>query len=171
MPAYSPNIQYGCASKTHFVFAHKLGKDATHTLYNINEVHIRWRADDTEGKLISAGGPLCVVYDSALLSNAAALTSAMRDDNMDASVQMGTDEMHAYGHVDIVFAALASPPIGSGGCLTIRQEIEAEYFLATSRCAGLGAFTGEEFVHFISLRRMLPPHVSATFRVCQSQPR
>ena len=24
MPAYSPNTQYGCLSKTHFVFAHKL---------------------------------------------------------------------------------------------------------------------------------------------------
>ena len=48
MPAYSPNIQYGCVSRTHFVFAHKLGKDATPTLYNNNEVHIRWRADDPE---------------------------------------------------------------------------------------------------------------------------
>ena len=87
---------------------------------------------------------MCVVYNSALLSDTEALTSVMRDDNMNASVQMGADEIHAYGRVDKVSAALASPPSGPGGSLAIRQRIGAGYFIPKSRGAGLGAFTGED---------------------------
>ena len=96
MPAHSTAIQYGCLTKTHFVYAHKLGKEAIHSLYDTKTVRIRWKANDAEGNSITAKGPLCVVYDAALLSDAEALAIFMRDDNARAS----DDEVQAYGRVD-----------------------------------------------------------------------
>ena len=43
MPRFSPDIKYVCASKTHFVHAHKLAKDGLRTIYNKGELPIAWQ--------------------------------------------------------------------------------------------------------------------------------
>ena len=65
-------------------------------------VRIRSKANDAEGNSITAKGPLCVVFDAALLSDAEALAIFMRDDSAGAS----DDEVQAYGRVDFLFRAL-----------------------------------------------------------------
>jgi len=52
MPRFSSEIQYVCASKTHFVHAQKLAKEGTRTLFNKGEQIIRWQESDSEGALI-----------------------------------------------------------------------------------------------------------------------
>ena len=52
MPRFSSKIKYVCITKTHFVHAHKLAKDGTHTLYNRGEDPVRWQDADTEGAQI-----------------------------------------------------------------------------------------------------------------------
>ena len=107
MPTFSPKMQYSCLTKTHFVHAHKLGKDGTRILFGEGKVPIRWRPDDTEGQLISEQGLLCVVYGCELLDDKEALSSVTGDDNLNAGVQMAEDEMQAFGRVHYLFEAMA----------------------------------------------------------------
>ena len=162
MPAFSPAIQFGCLTKTHFVHAQKLGKDGRHTLFDEGKVRIRWPENDEEGQLISQQGPLCVVFDSALLEDPEALSSVMSDDNLNASVQMAEDEMHCYGRVHALFDLLAPSQQPN-------SSIETSQVLEKLRGAGLGSFTEDQWMHFILLRGQLPSLVSMIFQTCQFQ--
>ena len=99
MPRFSPDIKYVCASKTHFVHAHKLAKDGSRTIYNKGEVPIKWQANDEEGAQILENGPLCIIFGSPLLLDVEATTALCAEDNLNAEVQWGDDEIQAFGRV------------------------------------------------------------------------
>ncbi len=69
MPRFSSKIRYVCITKTHFVHAHKLAKDGTHTLYNRGEDPVRWQDADTEGAQIIEHGPLCSIYSKRMFND------------------------------------------------------------------------------------------------------
>ena len=159
MPPFSPAIQYACLTKTHFVHAHKLGRDGTRTLFHEGKVRIRWQLADEEAAVINEQGVLCAVYDSALLDDVDALRSVMGDDNLNASVQMAEDEMQAFGRVDRIFEKLVPSQQG--------QTIDTAEVIDSLRASGLGSFPEDVWMHFIQLRAKLPPGVSQVFRTCQ----
>ena len=161
MPKHSPTMTYGCLSKTHFVHAQKLAQEATQTLFGEGNIKIRFRDDDKEGHLISESGPICVVYDSALLEDPEALSSVMSDDNLNASVQMSEDEMQAFGRVHGIFEALA--PSQSGTLTPITESAVLDQL----RLAGLGQFTEEQWSFFIQLRSKMPPKAVKVLQTCQ----
>ena len=43
MPKFSPTMRYACLTKTHFVFAQKLGQDGTQSIFGEGKVRIRWQ--------------------------------------------------------------------------------------------------------------------------------
>ena len=81
MPRFSPKIMYVCLTKTHFVHAHKLAKDGTHTLYNRGEDPIRWHDADTEGAQIIEHGPLCAMYSRRMFKDIEATDALANADN------------------------------------------------------------------------------------------
>ena len=82
MPQCAPDI-YVRWSMTHFVHARKLAKDM-------------------EGALILAHSQDCALYDPSLLEDEAAACALASEDNLNAAVALGEDEMQAFGHVDVV---------------------------------------------------------------------
>ena len=81
MPRFSSKIRYVCMTKTHFVHAHKLAKDGTHTVYNTGEDPVRWQDADTEGAQIIEHGPLCAIYSSRLLQDIDAARALASEEN------------------------------------------------------------------------------------------
>ena len=82
MPRFSTKIKYVCITKTHFVHAHKLAKDGTHTIYNRGEDPIRWQDADTEGAQIIEHGPLCAMYSSRMFKDIEATNALANADNL-----------------------------------------------------------------------------------------
>ena len=104
MPRFSADIKYVCATKTHFVHAQKLAQEGGHALYNQGAGgSLKWKPEDTEGALILEKGPICVIYSSDLLNDVDALTALMGEDNANADIQWGEDEMQAFGRATYVF--------------------------------------------------------------------
>ena len=79
MPGFTPNIKYVCISQVHFVYAHKLAKEGSRTLYNDGLSPIKWLESDWDGANILEDRPVCAIYDSSLLLDIeAAMALAMR---------------------------------------------------------------------------------------------
>ena len=93
--------RYFCLlTKTHFVHAHKLAKDGNHTLFGKEKgKRIQWTANDREGQEILQYGPTCCIYREGLFSDTHALKTLAIEDNLNAQIQMGDDEMAAFGRV------------------------------------------------------------------------
>ena len=93
--------KYFCLlTKTHFVHAHKLAKDGNHTLFGKEKgKRIQWTANDREGQEILQYGPTCCIYREGLFGDTGALKSLAIEDNLNAQIQMGDDEMAAFGRV------------------------------------------------------------------------
>jgi hypothetical protein len=129
MPRCGENLQYVCVSKTHFVHAQKLAKEGIRTLFNNGDVPIRWQETDTEGLEIMARGPLCAIYDSSLLNDIDATNALASDDNLNAAVQWGEDEMQAFGRVHTMMDRLAPSqavaPSQDGYQLTVDGMIDS----------------------------------------------
>ena len=58
MPKYSPEIQYGCLTLTHFAHSQKLEEDGGRTLFNQDQYMIKWQDGDEEGKMIDELAPM-----------------------------------------------------------------------------------------------------------------
>ena len=159
MPRFSPEMQYVCAGKTHFVHAQKLGKDGGRFLFNEGQVSIRWKATDAEGPQITEQGPLCAIYESSLFHDSAAMHALAADDNLNAAVQWGEDEMQAFGRVHLMMERLAP---SQGG-----QQMTADGLLASLQVSGLGRFSSDDWKQFILLRSSLPTSIALILKTCQ----
>ena len=101
MPAYSPEMEWICATKTHFTHACKLSDEGTHTLFNQkNTQKIRFRPDCQEGKEISQHGVMAVLYEPSIWDDLAEVHALNALGNFNASIEQEEDEMQAFGHVD-----------------------------------------------------------------------
>ena len=152
-------MQYVCASKTHFVHAHKLAKEGARSIFNKGDVPIRLQDTDTEGAQIIEQGPLCAMYDSSLLHDIDATSALASDDNLNAGVQWGQDEMQAFGRVHEMMVRLA--PSQDGTALTL------DSMLASLQVSGLGQFSCEDWKEIIAFRSSLPGNIAKLLQTCQ----
>ena len=160
LPKYSPNIKYGTLGKTHFVHAEKLFQEGGHCFYGDGgKVRIRLREGDLEGRDIMVNGPICVIYDEKLLDDYEALSSIMKDDNLNASIQMQEDEMSAFGRTDAICDVLTKGA----------AHLDCSTVLDRLRASGLGVFSEQDWMNLIILRSKLPPNVAKLFMTCQFQ--
>ena len=162
MPKCFPDkIKYVCLGKTHFVHAQKLGKDGGRTLFNQGKLKIEWRSEDNEGELCITKGPMCAIYKSTLWHDADAMKACSANDNLNANVSMGEDEMQAFGRIDVVVKA---EKLGKDG---MTMDILCHRVLDRVRLAGLGTFTQDDWTKLIALRVALPDGVATMFQVIQ----
>jgi len=166
MPRFSPDMKYVCASKTHFTHAQKLAHDsmrlAPRTLFNKHDdLVIKWQDTDVEGLEILNSGVMAVIYGAELLRDNDAMCALASGDNLNANVQMGEDEMQAFGRVHALVEKL--PPSeerqDSTTCInSIISQVEV---------AGLGTFTRDNWKHIAALRFSMPAHMAKLFMMCQ----
>ncbi len=98
MPRFSSKIRYVCITKTHFVHAHKLAKDGTHTLYNRGEDPVRWQDADTEGAQIIEHGPLCAMYSRRMFKDIEAADAVANEDNWFNNCLQASPSMWGWVH-------------------------------------------------------------------------
>ena len=103
LPTCGKNIQFGILTKTHFTFATKLALDGGRTLFDDGHMAIKFQTGDEEGQFILQDGPLCVVYEADLLEDAEAMGAVMTEDNLNADVQHGEEEIQAFGRVGLIY--------------------------------------------------------------------
>ena len=157
MPKFSPHGKYVCLSKTHFCHAHKLAKDGNRVLFN-QTVPIAWQKDDPEGWAIMNDGPECCIYREDLMYDAEAMTALGNDDNLDAAICWGEDEMQAFGRIDIIFCKLAPS-----------QDVvpKLNIMLNELNRAGLGNFPEKSWKDMCALRYKLSTASADVLKNCQ----
>ena len=160
MPAFSQSMAYACLTNTHFTHAMKLGS-GDRTLFNDGKTVIKY-ADTNEWRATREDGVLCVVYDEALWEDNSALVSWMLADNLNASVQVGEDEMQAFGRVGGIVTKLARSQQGAQEEMI---EIKTVYELIEKE--GFGRFNSQTFVDFIKLRLTISHKAAKIFQTCQ----
>ena len=108
LPLFHEDIAYVCITKTHFTHAQKLAQDGNRFLYNGTDMPIKWQADDTEGAEIQESGPLCQIFDSVLFDDPNAMDALGTEDNLNADIAMGEDEMQAFGRISGIMARMSA---------------------------------------------------------------
>ena len=165
MPRFSPNMKYVCATKTHFTHAHKLFYDSQFVhpriLFNQGDVVIKLKDDDIEGHTISNTGVLAAIYSEGLLLDDDAMCALAAEDNLNANVQMGEDEMQAFGRVHAMVERFNVAPSQDTSATTIAS------ILASLEVSGLGTFTQDNWKDFIKLRFSLPKSIAKLLQLCQ----
>ena len=104
MPAYSPNMAYACLTHTHFTHAMKFNGGGG-TLFNDKLTAIKYKPTP-EQQAIAENGVLAVVYGEELWDDHEAMARVMLGDNLNAAVQVGEDEVQAFGRVDRIVVGL-----------------------------------------------------------------
>ena len=108
MPRYSDEMRYVPATKTHWTFACKLGKDRTHTLFNKpNGPKIVFQKNDTEGADISTAGVSAVIYEASIWEDMEAVHAIANVGNLNSKIDEVEDEMQAFGRVDALYNDMA----------------------------------------------------------------
>ena len=100
---------------------------------------------------------MCQIYESSLLHDQDAATALASDDNLNATVQWGEDEMQSYGRGSDMVDRLAN----KDGTTTIASLI------AALQTIGLGQYTVEDWKDFLNLRVSLPISHSQVLQHCQ----
>ena len=160
MPRFRPEMEFVCASKTHFVHAQKLGKEGNRTLFNkADTAMITWQPGDTEAIEIGKHGPVCAIFEEGIFEDPDAVNALCSDDNLNATVQLSEDEMQAFGRVDAMMNRMALSR--GSGVVKVDQVIEA------LQVSGLGQFSVQEWKHFLALRSSLPASVAKILQACQ----
>ena len=159
MPRCAADIRYVCASKTHFVHAQKLARDGSRTLFNKGVVKIRWHEADSEGAQIQEQGPLSSIYSAGLLLDLDATNALSAEDNLNASVSWGEDEMQAFGRVHEMMIRMAPSQEVSHGTV--------DNMIKSLQVSGLGKFSLDEWREFIALRKSLPCSIAKILQTCQ----
>lgn len=163
MPKFSEDAEYVCMTKTHFTHAQKLAQDGNRFLQNEPGNSICWQADDTEGALILKNGPMCQIYDWQLFEDGPAMDTVGSEDNLNANVQMGEDEMQAFGrvskHMEDMDVCIQE------GDEEVRKIVDI--VVKKLQVVGLGQFTWDDWRGFIMLRATLPPTMATVMQTCQ----
>ena len=162
MPSISPKMIYACLTGTHFTHALKLGIGGDRTLNNDGKTAIKY-LNTVEYQEIVENGVMAVVYDENLWSDKEASITLMLGDNLNASVQVGEDEVQAFGRVDRVVLDEVSKATGDQPTISLRavfERIEKE---------GFGKFGPKEWTHFIKFRLGISHKAAQIFLMCQQQ--
>ena len=107
MPKYTPEIQYGCMTLTHFTHSQRLAEEGGRSLFNLEQHMIKWKDGDEEGQMIGQHGICCAIYREELLDDPEALAAIMREDNVNAEISMKEDTMATFGLLDCILRTWA----------------------------------------------------------------
>ena len=163
LPMFCEDAKYVCLTKTHFIHAHKLAQDGNRYLFNENSELIRWKEDDDEGQNIRLSGPLCKIFDSKLFEDIVAMEALAQDDNLNAAIQMGEDEMQAFGRVS---AHMQDIPTNKDYSVQ-EEKAMVQGVIAKIQVTGMGSFSAEDWKAFILLKSSLPSTMAKILQVCQ----
>ena len=153
LPQCGSNIQFVCLTKTHFCHAHMLVREKCRTVYNQGTLKIAYRPDDSEGPKIIEEGPICAIYGQKLWDDPEAAKALASDDNLNANVQMGEDELQAFGRVCRIIQ-----DVGDGQT--------AQTILTRCEAQGLGNFSSPQWFNFIHLGAALPSSFADMMTAC-----
>jgi len=173
MPAFTPKMAYACLGKTHFCHALKLGGEPGRTLMNEGKVPLTF-PDNAEERAVREDGVLCTLFTEELWYDEPALKAVMLGDNLNAAVQVGEDEMQAFGRVDRAVQALANDALdaqGKDGQAHSQRDAQVEIGVKAVfdklAVEGLGNFSKATLVDFIKFRLTITHKAAEIFRTCQ----
>ena len=84
---------------------------------------LKWKKDDQDAEMIQKNGPLCAVFEADIWKDPDAVNALASDDNLNATVQMGEDEMQAFGRVDTMYGRMVQTQRGGKTCTSISEFI------------------------------------------------
>ena len=136
-----------------------------HTLFKeIGAPPIAWKSCDLEAMEIRKRGPLCAIYESTIFEDLEALSALASDGNLNSTVELGEDEMQAFGRVDQMFERMFQKRQGDAKTeITVEKsvaEIAVEKVIAAIQVIGFGQFCQQEWEHCIALRMVLPTNMA-----------
>ena len=141
---------YATLNCTHFVGAHRLILEGGRRYKGQPDgQRFRLREDDIEGGLIQSQGVLASVYSAKLWDDPAALLAIMREDNLDAEINMRETELDAFGTVSLVVSDL------SAGFEQAGKEVTAAEVMAAVEELGYGDMAKEDWLHLVTFRLFL----------------
>ena len=169
LPRVHPDrMRYAVLTKTHFVHAHKLAKDGNRTLYDQGRIRINWGPNDREGHEILRQGPLCAIYRAGLYNDQAAAKTLSIEDNLNANVQMGEDEMVAFRRVRAQFEQEETKIRQKHGDVEgHRGELAQAVMDGIKLNGGLASFNRQDWVDLICFRAGLPDTLADVLQQCQ----
>ena len=103
---------------------------------------------------------MCVIYSSSLLRDPDATNALAADDNLNANVQWGEDEMQAFGRVHEMLRRVAAPSQD-----TAPPTVDS--LISSLQVSGQGTFNSQQWEQLIALRKCLPPNHAEIFKMCQ----
>ena len=165
LPTYSDDIEYVCATHTHFTHAHKLCQEGTRYLHNKNTdsaMKIRWKQSDSEGADILMSGPVCVIYRQELFEDADAMQALCSQDNLNACVQMEQDEIQAFGRVHMMIDNTINKQDSQCEDAIIERDV-----LQQLKITGLGQYSEDDWLGLIRLRMKIGHAAAKIFTTCQ----
>ena len=175
MPSYSPKMIYACLTGTHLTHALKLGSTGDRTLFNDGKVLIKYE-DTEEYHEIRENGVLAVVYDEKLWDDKEALHKLMLNDNLNASIQVGEDEVQAFGRVDRVVLEetekaeqMQAEINAKTGAQPTKATITLKQVYNRVEAEGFGKFAAPMWTHFIKFRLTITNQAAKIFLACQQQ--
>jgi hypothetical protein len=150
MPAFSEEMKYVAATKTHFVHACKLFCEGSHHFYNKPQnPKIRFKAGDKEAAEIQSEGILAVIYGETIWNDMGAVEALCAIGNFNAQIDQSEDEMQAFGRINELVNRLPGVALKDArACDIVLKELQ--------EASGLGHFPPEQWKHLIALRLTLP---------------
>jgi len=164
MPAFSPDMEYVVASKTHFTHGCKLAIEGHHHLYNDPALpKIRFSPDDLEGQEIMTKGVLAVIYCKSIWEDPEAVIALSSLGNFNAAIDQGEDEMQAFGRVNELFRRMVdSKQYEDMEDVCINAILEG-----VRKSSGFGHFSQSQWRDFIALRKSLTNAHTEVLIMCQ----
>ena len=163
MPRFSPNMEYVAADHTHFVHALKLGKEGTHTLYNQPGADkVKWHWQDSEANMCMEHGFSAAIYDDSIWGDIQAVEALNAEGNLNSAVDMGEDEMQAFGRIDAIVTRMSQSPAWKDKKIPVGPALDN-----LKLGCGLGQFDEKSWQHFFNLRESLGVPMVKVLTLCQ----
>ena len=159
MPIFSDGMCYAALTKTHFSHACKLSKEKNRSLFNEGEISVKPLENDVEWQDIVNKGPICNVYSAQLLQDHEALHALMNTDNLNAQIEMTTDEVQLLGRIHSLVEADAK-----AGHTEIKKSMDA--FVMRVRALGPLTFSDGDIAALTRFRMGIASNVNDVFMVC-----
>ena len=155
MPAFSEEMKYVAATKTHFVHACKLFCEGSHHFYNKPQnPKIRFKAGDKEAAEIQSEGILAVIYAETIWNDMGAVEALCAIGNFNAQIDQSEDEMQAFGRINELVNRLPG----------VALKDDDIVLKALQDSSGLGHFTPEQWKHLLLRWMKMQVQVEGSYR-------
>ena len=132
MPAFSEDMKYVAATKSHFVHACKLFAEGNHHFHNQpHNPKIRFKPGDKEGKEMQSEGVLAVIYEDTIWGDMREVEAVCAIGNFNAKIDQSEDEMQAFGRINELMNSM---------CADTQSLSDGNVISALQNARGLGHF-------------------------------